>query len=242
MAGYTNAGKSTLFNRLTTAGVLADARMFATLDPTVRAITLPSRRRVLLSDTVGFVRNLPTTLIEAFRATLEEVADAALILHVLDVSSEQASVHVAEVFRVLAEIGAASTPQILVLNKRDRIGAEGEGQDAALLGARLLAGASQSTSTPAVLVSGRTGEGVDRLLAQIDSVMPFDTVETVRFRIPLRDGASIALLHECGKVLSEDYHGNLCEIDVEAPESLRRRLKRYLTPKSTEPVENSVHK
>ena len=246
MAGYTNAGKSTLFNRLTTAGVLADARMFATLDPTVRAITLPSRRRVLLSDTVGFVRNLPTTLIEAFRATLEEVADAALILHVVDVSSEQAGAHVAEVFRVLAEIGAASTPQILVLNKCDRMGLEGEGQDAALGGnlhaARLLAGAGQSTTTPAVLASGRTGEGLDALLAQIDAVLPFDPVETVRFRIPLRDGASIALLHECGKVLGEDYHGNLCEIEVEAPESLRRRLKRYLLTKSTEPVENSVHK
>ena len=110
LAGYTNAGKSTLFNRLTAAGVLADARMFATLDPTIRSITLPSRRKVLLSDTVGFVRNLPTTLIEAFRATLEEVADAALILHVVDVSSEQAEQHVSEVFRVLGEIGAASTP------------------------------------------------------------------------------------------------------------------------------------
>jgi GTP-binding protein HflX len=242
MAGYTNAGKSTLFNRLTTAGVLADARMFATLDPTVRAITLPSRRRVLLSDTVGFVRNLPTTLIEAFRATLEEVADAALILHVVDVSGEQAATHVAEVFRVLAEIGAASTQQILLLNKCDRLGPEGEGQGAELLGARLLAGAGQSTATPAVLVSGRSGEGLNTLLAQIDAVMPFDPVETVRFRIPLRDGASIALLHECGKVLREDYHGNLCEIDVEAPESLRRRLKRYLLAKSTEPVENSVHK
>jgi len=240
MAGYTNAGKSTLFNRLTSAAVLADARMFATLDPTVRSVTLPSRRRVLLSDTVGFVRNLPTTLIEAFRATLEEVADAALILHVVDVSNDQASAHVAEVFRVLGEIGAAATPQILVLNKCDRIAQEGA--DASLLGTRLLANAGQSTSTPAVLVSGQTGEGVDRLFARIDSVLAFDAVEIARFRIPLRDGASIALLHECGKVLAEDYHGNLCEIDVEAPESLRRRLKRYLTPKSTEPVENSVNK
>jgi GTP-binding protein HflX len=240
MAGYTNAGKSTLFNRLTSAAVLADARMFATLDPTVRSVTLPSRRRVLLSDTVGFVRNLPTTLIEAFRATLEEVADAALILHVVDVSNDQAGAHVAEVFRVLGEIGAAATPQILVLNKCDRIAQEGA--DASLLGTRLLANAGQSTSTPAVLVSGQTGEGVDRLFARIDSVLAFDAVEIARFRIPLRDGASIALLHECGKVLAEDYHGNLCEIDVEAPESLRRRLKRYLAWKSTHPVENSVNK
>jgi GTP-binding protein HflX len=240
LAGYTNAGKSTLFNRLTAAGVLADARMFATLDPTVRSVILPSRRRVLLSDTVGFVRNLPTTLIEAFRATLEEVADAALILHVVDISNEQAGQHVAEVFRVLGEIGAASTLQVLVLNKADRV--PRDGSDASLLGARLLAEAGQSLSTPAVLVSGLTGEGLDRLLRQIDSVLPFDAVETVHFRIPVRDGASIALLHECGKVLAEDYHGNLCEIDVEAPESLRRRLKRYLAWKSTHPVENSVNK
>ena len=94
---------------------------------------------------------------------------------------------------------------------------------------------------PAVLVSGLTGEGIGRLFDQIDAVLAFDTVETVRFRIPLRDGASIALLHEGGKVRSEAYHGNVCEIVVEAPESLRRRLHRYLLRNSTEPVENSVH-
>ena len=240
MAGYTNAGKSTLFNRLTAAGVLADARMFATLDPTVRAITLPSRRRILLSDTVGFVRNLPTTLIEAFRATLEEVADAALILHIVDVSAEEAGAHAAEVFRVLAEIGASSTPQILVLNKSDRL--PPSEHDAQMLGARLLAEAGQSPVTPAVLVSGLTGEGLARLFDEIDRVIPFDAVETVRFRIPLRDGAAIALLHERGKVRAEDYHGNLCEIEVEAPESLRRRLSRYLLRNPASPVENSVHK
>ena len=251
LAGYTNAGKSTLFNRLTAAGVLADARMFATLDPTVRSITLPSRRRILLSDTVGFVRNLPTTLIEAFRATLEEVADAALILHIVDVSSEQAGAHVAEVYRVLGEIGAASTPQILVLNKCDRL-AHSE-HDPQVLGTRLLAqarqssGASAETATPAVLVSGLTGEGLAKLFDLIDQVLPFDIVETVRFRIPLRDGAAIALLHEYGKVRAQGYDGNLCEIEVEAPESLRRRLKRYLIrnsalPVEKMPVENSVHK
>jgi GTP-binding protein HflX len=239
LAGYTNAGKSTLFNRLTAAGVLADARMFATLDPTVRAITLPSRRRILLSDTVGFVRNLPTTLIEAFRATLEEVADAALILHIVDISAENAGTHATEVFRVLQEIGASETPQILVLNKSDRL--EGGERDAALLGARLLDEARQAMAAPAVLVSGLTGEGIPRLFDQIDEVLAFDAVETVRFRIPLRDGASLALLHECGRVRREDYHGNVCDIEVEAPESLRRRLKRYLLGNSTEPVENSVH-
>src|SRR5437773_4883249 len=115
LAGYTNAGKSTLFNRLTKAGVLADAKMFATLDPTVRPLTLPSRRRVLLSDTVGFIRNLPTTLVKAFRATLEEVNEAALILHVVDVVSPHAVAQTAHVFEVLAEIGATCTPQLMVL-------------------------------------------------------------------------------------------------------------------------------
>jgi GTP-binding protein HflX len=244
LAGYTNAGKSTLFNRLTAAGVLADARMFATLDPTIRSISLPSRRKVLLSDTVGFVRNLPTTLIDAFRATLEEVADAALILHVVDVSSDQAAQHVAEVYRVLGEIGAAGTPQILVLNKADRLAPEDRDAGAyeGAMGARLLAEAGQSSLTPAVMVSGLTGEGLGRLFDLIDSAMPFDLVQSTRFRIPLRDGAAIALLHAHGRVRSEDYDGNLCEMEVDAPESLRRRLKRYLIKSDPKLVENSVHK
>src|SRR5205085_5594266 len=125
MAGYTNAGKSTLFNRLTQAGVLADAKMFATLDPTVRPLMLPSRRRVLLSDTVGFIRNLPTTVVKAFRATLEEVNEAALILHVVDASAAAAAAHVAHVLKVLTEIGAGQIPQILILNKADRLQPEG---------------------------------------------------------------------------------------------------------------------
>ncbi|MDP9054175.1 MAG: GTPase HflX [Acidobacteriota bacterium] len=244
LAGYTNAGKSTLFNRLTAAGVLTDARMFATLDPTVRAITLPSRRRILLSDTVGFVRNLPTTLIEAFRATLEEVTAAALILHVVDVSSEEAARHVSEVFRVLGEIGASSTPQILVMNKADRLPPEEHAglMDAPCPGARLLGEANQSVLTPSVTVSGLTGEGLTNLLAVIDTVLPFDALEIVRFRIPVRDGGAIALLHERGRVLAEDYDGNLCELEVEAPESLRRRLRRYLIQNPPTPVENSVYK
>jgi GTP-binding protein HflX len=240
LAGYTNAGKSTLFNRLTAAGVLADARMFATLDPTLRALTLPSHRRVILSDTVGFIRNLPTTLVQAFRATLEEVADAALILHVVDVSADNATRHVAEVFRVLAEIGASSTPQILVLNKADSLAPED--RNATILGPRLLGDAGQNPLTPSVLVSGLTGEGLPELRRLIDEAVPFDALEKVRFRIPLRDGASIALLHKCGRVLAEDYSGNLCEIEVDAPESLRRRLNRYLIRNSPpSPVENSVY-
>lgn len=238
LAGYTNAGKSTLFNRLTSATVLADARMFATLDPTIRPVTLPSRRKVLLSDTVGFVRNLPTTLIDAFRATLEEVAEASLILHIVDVSSDQAASHVAEVYRVLGEIDAAATPQILVLNKADQV--EPDQRFSGVLGPRILGEAGQRTITPTVMVSGLTGEGIPQLLQEIDRVLSFDPVQRLSFRIPLKDGASIAMLHACGKVVREDYHGNLCEIEVDAPESLRRRLNRYVLRDGAPPVENSV--
>lgn len=249
LAGYTNAGKSTLFNRLTAAGVLADARMFATLDPTVRSLTLPSRRTILLSDTVGFVRNLPTTLIQAFRATLEEVADAELILHVVDVSSEEASSHVAEVFRVLREIGASTTPRILVLNKSDRLppgDAPGEA-NAALLSARLLGDFSHEdqerfATTPAVLASGLTGQGLMDLLAAIDDALPFDPIERVSFRVPLRDAASIAYIHQYARVRSARYGATVCEITADAPESLCRRLRNYLVPGSAEPVEISVNK
>jgi GTP-binding protein HflX len=226
MAGYTNAGKSTLFNRLCSASVLADARLFATLDPTTRAIVLPSRRRVLLSDTVGFVRNLPTTLVQAFRATLEEVAGANLILHVVDISAEDSGAHAAEVFRVLAEIGAEKTQQILVLNKSDKLAIENP--SAEVLAARLLDEAGQDIRIPSVLVSGRTGLGIDALLETIDRHIEFDTVEPAHFHIPLSDGAAIALIHERGKVLAEDYDGNSCRIDAEAPESLREQLSRYL--------------
>jgi GTP-binding protein HflX len=140
----------------------------------------------------------------------------------------------------LGEIGAASTPQILVLNKSDRLPAEERHE--AILGARLLADAGQSAVTPAVMISGLTGEGSGRLLHLIDQVLPFDALETARFRIPVRDGAAIALLHEYGRVRAEDYHGNLCEIEAEASESLRRRLSRYLVRTPRGAVENSVKK
>jgi len=223
LAGYTNAGKSTLFNRLTQAAVLTDARMFATLDPTVRPLVLPSRRRVLMSDTVGFIRNLPTTLVKAFRATLEEVTDAALVLHVVDVSSAGAEERTAHVLKVLAEIGAAGIPQILVINKVDRLPA-GEA-DAETVKRRLLSESGGQADTPAVAISALTGDGIGRLLAAIDDVLPLDPLVRARFRLPAGDGATIALLHEFGRVLESQFSGEVCEIEAEIPESLSRRLK-----------------
>jgi len=220
LAGYTNAGKSTLFNRLTQAGVLADERMFATLDPTVRPLILPSRRRVLLSDTVGFIRNLPTTVVKAFRATLEEVKEAALILHVVDASAPAAREHTAHVLKVLEEIGAASIPQILVLNKVDRI----EAADAATIERRLWDRAGASAAPRAVGISALTGEGIDRLTETIDEVLALDPMVRVSLRLPLGDGGTLLLLHEFGRVFETRYTGDRCEVEAEIPESVKRRL------------------
>jgi len=221
LAGYTNAGKSTLFNRLTQAGVLTDARMFATLDPTVRPLVLPSRRRVLLSDTVGFIRNLPTTLVKAFRATLEEVTEAALLLHVVDSASPAAAEHVDHVLKVLAEIGAAEIPQILVMNKSDRFSPD-TGVDAAALRRRLLGDAA--AQTPAVAISALNGAGIDELLATIDRALLLDPIVRAKFRLPAGDGATLAMLHAFGRVSELRYFGEECEVVAEVPESVRRRL------------------
>jgi GTPase len=223
LAGYTNAGKSTLFNRLTSAGVLADARMFATLDPTVRPLTLPSRRRVLLSDTVGFIRSLPTTLVQAFRATLEEVKEAALVLHVVDISAPAAAENTSHVLQVLAEIDAAQIPQILVMNKADRV-PDGAAADTEALERRLLSGSPGHAEARAVAISALTGEGMDRLLAAIDEVLPLDPIVRTTLHLPAGDGATLSMLHEFGIVLSTRYTGEGCEIEAEIPQSLERRL------------------
>src|ERR1700723_1573478 len=162
--GYTNAGKSSLFNALTHAGVLASSKMFATLDPTIRAVRLPSKRRVLLSDTVGFLRDLPPDLIAAFRATLEEVQEAALILHVTDISNFHHAEQDAEVLKVLRELGVQDRPRLHVLNKIDRLSEEDK---KALTETN---GHGQNN----VFTSAMTGEGLKDLLARIDTAMPVD--------------------------------------------------------------------
>jgi GTP-binding protein HflX len=223
LVGYTNAGKSTLFNRLTGAGVLADARMFATLDPTVRQMRLPSGRRVLLSDTVGFIRNLPTTLVDAFRATLEEVTAAALLLHVVDVSSPAVAEHAGHVRKLLAEIGAERTPRILVLNKSDLLPEPDRLQSPAVLTQRLL-----GETAPAVSISAHTGAGIPQLLEAIDSQLQQDPVARQRFRLPPGEGRALHLLHDRAAILSKHYENGYCEIVADAPKSVRQTLAQFV--------------
>ncbi len=220
LVGYTNAGKSTLFNALTHADVVTSSKMFATLDPTIRAVRLPSHRRVLLSDTVGFVRDLPPDLIAAFRATLEEAQEAALILQVTDISNPRHAEQDAEVTKVLADLGVQDRPRLQVLNKIDCLGEE---EVHALKKAN-------GQGIRKVFVSASTGEGLPELLRQIDDAMPFDPLERLRLYVPTSDGRSLALVHACGRVLHHEVRDGHFVLDAEIPQSLTRRLGEFMRP------------
>ena len=217
LVGYTNAGKSTLFNALSSAEVLVSSRMFATLDPTIRAIRLPSHRRVLVSDTVGFIRDLPKGLLTAFRATLEEVQEAALILHVSDASNPHHDELDAEVEKILRELGVADRPRLRVLNKADLLNLE----QRELLSSN---GAKPATNGM-VLVSAKTGEGMDELLRRIDLALPIDPVVTLSLRLPLAEGRTLALIHALGRVLHSSVEDSHMTMSAEVPASIARRLR-----------------
>jgi len=218
LVGYTNAGKSTLFNALTGAGVLTSSKMFATLDPTIRAVRLPSRRRVLLSDTVGFLRDLPPGLIAAFRATLEEVQEAALIVHVTDVSNPHHAEQDEEVLNVLRELGVEDRPRIHVLNKIDRLN-EDE------LGAL---NRSNGHGRDIVLTSAATAQGLEDLLARIDAAMPVDPLVRLRLRMPVTDGRRLALVKGRGRIVSSELLDDHLVLDAELPQSAARQLKDFV--------------
>jgi GTP-binding protein HflX len=219
LVGYTNAGKSTLFNALSQAEVLVSARMFATLDPTIRAVRLPSNRRVLVSDTVGFIRDLPKSLLSAFRATLEEVQEAALILHVSDISNAHHDELDEEVLKILEELGVADRPMLRVLNKVDRLTAEERESLKANANGKL------KREDGPVLVSALMGEGIDELLRRIDVALPTDPLVSLSLRLPLSQGRTLALIHALGRVLRSEVEHEDMLLDAEVPVSIARRLR-----------------
>jgi GTP-binding protein HflX len=215
LVGYTNAGKSTLFNALTRAAVLESPRMFATLDPTIRSVALPSRRKVLLSDTVGFIRNLPHTLVTAFRATLEEVQRASLVLQVSDASSPLSAEQDAQVDKVLKELEVDGKPRLRVMNKIDLLPPKQRES--------LLDDASR------VHVSAAKGTGMTTLLDRIDEMLSEDPLSRVHLRVPQKEGKLLALLEARSRIYSRKYKGGSVELEVEAPESVVRKVRPFVT-------------
>ena len=210
IVGYTNAGKSTLLNRLTDAGVFAEDKLFATLDTTSRAITLEDNRQIIMIDTVGFIRKLPHYLIEAFKSTLEEAAEADFIIHVIDASSSEADNRIKVVCDVLDEIGAGSKPYINVYNKCDlqncSIASDNGGKN--------------------VFISAKTGQGIADLMAAIADTAPGKKFER-QLLIPYSDGSVLNELHKNEKVLDEEYRGDGAYIKVLADEAVFQTIKQY---------------
>jgi GTPase len=219
LVGYTNAGKSTLFNALTKAAVLASPRMFATLDPTIRGVDLPSKRKVLLSDTVGFIRSLPHTLVSAFRATLEEVQRASLILHVSDASNRLSAEQDAQVEIVLKELEVEKKPRLRVMNKVDLLDVE--------VAAGLMRDALRDDSNT-VYVSAAEGTGLDRLLERVDAMIEEDQVSRVHLRVPQKEGKILAMLEAKARIYSRKYKDGAVLLDVEAPESVVRKTREWV--------------
>jgi GTP-binding protein HflX len=219
LVGYTNAGKSTLFNALTRAGVLSSPKMFATLDPTIRGVDLPSKRKVLLSDTVGFIRNLPHTLVSAFRATLEEVQRASLILHVSDASSRLSAEQDAQVEIVLKELEAERKPRLRVMNKLDLLDEEV---------AQSLQADAKREGSQTIYVSAVEGTGLNALLQRIDHMIEEDQVSRIKLRVPQKEGKTLAMLEARARIHSRKYQDGAVEFEADAPASVVRRVKEFV--------------
>ena len=215
IVGYTNAGKSTLLNCLTGASALAEDKLFATLDPTTRRLRLPTNQNALLTDTVGFIRKLPHGLVEAFKATLEEVVQADLLLHVVDVSHPRALDQIAAVNTVLEELGASGKPTIMVFNKIDRFNTGNELQKFTEL------------YHGGVAVSAKSGEGVPALLAEL-GVQLRPIRQFIELAVPHSNSAVIARLHEVGQVIERDYAGEAARFKVRIPPHCHAEFAPYI--------------
>ena len=209
IVGYTNAGKSSLLNRITRAGVLVENALFATLDSTVRRSATPDGRTFTLADTVGFVRNLPHQLVEAFRSTLEEVGDADVLVHVVDGSHPDPAGQLATVRDVIGEVGARDIPEVVVVNKADLLSPD----DRLIL---------RGLEPGAVFTSARTGEGIADVMAAIESVLP-DRSVAMELLVPYDRGDVVSELHETGRVLRVDYREGGTRVSARvAPETVSR--------------------
>ncbi len=216
IVGYTNAGKSTLLNTLTGAEVLVEDKLFATLDPTTRRLRLPSNQNVLVTDTVGFIRKLPHGLVEAFKATLEEVVQADLLLHVVDASHPEAEEQIQSVDAVLKDIGAEGKPTLMVFNKIDQLNG---GQEVL---PRFL-----ERHPNGVAISAATGEGIPALLAELGSrLRPIR--DFIELSVPHERAGVIARLHEVGQVVERDYNGQTARFKARIPPHLREEFSPFV--------------
>ncbi|HVB77685.1 MAG TPA: GTPase HflX [Candidatus Nitrosotalea sp.] len=218
IVGYTNAGKSTLLNRLTGAGVRAENLLFATLDPITRRLQLPSGREIVLTDTVGFIQHLPTDLVAAFRATLEEVGSADAVIEVVDASSPDAAGHLRTVEEVLGELGAGDKPRLTVLNKIDLLGSSG---------ARRSVQALSPPASPTVTVSAATGAGMEGLLEALDQ-LPIRPMTEMELLVPYGQERILSQLREVGGIDRTEFTESGTRAWARAPRESVHRFRRYL--------------
>ena len=214
IVGYTNAGKSSLLNRLTKAGVLAEDKLFATLDPTTRQFVLPNKLKVLFTDTVGFIRKLPTTVIESFKATLEELKSADLLVHVVDLSHSQWEEHIAATEEVIRELEADGKHTLIVFNKIDRL-ANAEAVDAAL-----------ARHPQSVAISVKTGESLEQFVDELQNQLSAWRLRQ-KFRIPQSASLALAELHRAGHVVAITYEDDDALVTAHIPPALEAKFARY---------------